>query len=155
MNIKEIKEMLQLMVEHGLSEIEYEKDGIKIKLKKGPSGKIFSEEIRESLPPSFQNPGMPLPLISSMESPVSKEASNLILVKSPMVGTFYVAPAPDQPLYVAVGQKVKTGDVLCIIEAMKLMNEIKADFPGTVLEVLVKNGQAVEFDQPLFKIQKG
>ena len=72
-----------------------------------------------------------------------------------MVGTFYSSPAPDQPAYVEPGKRVKEGDVLCIIEAMKLMNEIKAEVSGTVAEVLVKNGQPVEFDQPLFKIQKG
>ena len=72
-----------------------------------------------------------------------------------MVGTFYAAPAPDQPPYVTVNQAIKEGDVLCIIEAMKLMNEIKAELGGTVVEILVQNGQTVEYDQPIMKIKKG
>lgn len=159
MNIKEIKEMLQLMAEHGLSEIEIEKDGLKIKLKKGTSGKITAEEVREG--PALVVP-MPVsgePHVSTLHSTQSaraaQEAANVTLVKSPMVGTFYIAPASDQPPYVTVGQKVKEGDVLCIIEAMKLMNEIKCETSGTLLEVLVQNGQPVEFDQSLFRVQKG
>ena len=159
MNIKEIKEMLQLMAEHGLTEMEIEKDGLKIKLKKSPSGKIIAEEMREG--PSLVVP-MPVSGESHFGAPVStqsaraaQEAANITVVKSPMVGTFYSSPAPDQPPYVSDGQKVKEGDVLCIIEAMKLMNEIKCETSGTVAEVLVQNGQPVEFDQSLFRIQKG
>ena len=156
MNIKEIKEMLQLMNEFGLSEIEIEKDGLKIKLKKGVDGKLLAEEIR---PASV----MPVPLVSGIESYPSRpqevsgsvESPNTGTVRSPMVGTYYASPAPDQPPYLSVGQKVREGDVLCIVEAMKLMNEIKSEISGTVVEILVKNGQPVEFDQPLFKIQKG
>lgn len=156
MNIKEIKEMLQLMQEHGLTEVEIEKDGLKIKLKKGISGKVVAEEARvlQAMPSSSAGAdtfNMPSPTPAA-PSPVE---SDMELVKSPMVGTFYAAPAPDQPAYVQNGQKVKAGDVLCIIEAMKLMNEIKSDINGAVVEILVQNGQPVEFDQPLFKIKKG
>lgn len=158
MNIKEIKEILQLMAEHNLSEIEVEKDGMKIKLRKNSSGRVVSEESYAIPSSSSQYPGAaPInergPVL--MEVPKSVADSSLAVVKSPMVGTFYSSPAPDQPVYVAPGKKVNEGDVLCIVEAMKLMNEIKAEISGTVLEVLVKNGQPVEFDQPLFKIQKG
>jgi len=88
-------------------------------------------------------------------TPSPKEEANekAYIVRSPMVGTFYSAPAPDQDPYVTKGKKVSQGDVLCIIEAMKLMNEIKSEVSGTVIEVLVENGTAVEFDQPLFKIE--
>ncbi len=153
MNLKEMKEMLQLMAEHGLSEIEIEKDGLKIKFKKGHNGAVYREEI-----PSMQSMVVPMPTVVEKSSQaLAPEASdaNLHMIKSPMVGTFYASPAPDQPYYTGPGKKIKEGDVLCIIEAMKLMNEIKAEVSGTVLEVLVKNGQPVEFDQPLFKIQKG
>ena len=152
MNVKEIKEMLQLMAEHGLTEIEIEKDGMKIKLKKGG---YFSEEAPSS--PSVVVPMPSLERQSQIEAghAPAAESANIFVVKSPMVGTFYSAPAPDQPVYAIPGKKLKEGDVLCIIEAMKLMNEIKSEIAGTVLEVLVKNGQPVEFDQPLFKIQRG
>ena len=157
MNIKEIKEILQLMTDHNLTEIEVEKDGIKIKLKKGTGGKMMTEEIRDFSP-------MVVPIPSGMDAAAAghaegvrmgQEAANVVVVKSPMVGTFYTAPVPDQPPYVTVGKRVKDGDVLCIVEAMKLMNEIKCEIAGIVTEILVKNGQPVEFDQPLFRIQKG
>lgn len=158
MNIKEIKEMLQLMQEHGLSEIEIEKDGLKIKLKKGAGGRVIAEEVRDA----GQTVVIPMAaggetryLGGSQTPRASQEAANITLIRSPMVGTFYSAPAPDQPPYVATGQRIKEGDVLCIVEAMKLMNEIKSDMSGTVIEILVQNGQPVEFDQPLFKVQKG
>lgn len=159
MNIKEIKEMLQLMAEHGLSEIEIEKDGLKLKLKKGFGGKIIAEEVRDS-----QGVVIPMPvgvgvdavaIGAAQTARAAQEASNITLIRSPMVGTFYAAPGPDQPSYVTVGQKIKEGDVLCIVEAMKLMNEIKSDISGTAIEILVQNGQPVEFDQPLFKIHRG
>ena len=153
MNIKEIKEVLQLMAEHGLTEIELEKDGMKIRLKKGVGGKISAEEIRDFTPMVIPVPGRGESSGGGTD-PSHQESANTVLVKSPMVGTFYAAPAPDQPAYVTAGKAVKDGDVLCIVEAMKLMNEIKSEIQGTVVEVLVKNGQPVEFDQPLFKIQK-
>ena len=156
MNIKEIKEMLQLMNEFGLSEIEIEKDGLKIKLKKGADGRISAEEVQHvQVMPVPSASGIEVSQGRPAEAPRPAEPSNTATVRSPMVGTFYTAPAPDQPPYVAVGQKVKEGDVLCIVEAMKLMNEIKSEIGGMLVEILVKNGQPVEFDQPLFKIQKG
>lgn len=156
MTIKELKEMINLMEEHGLSELEVEKEGLKIRLKRGPSGEIVPESV--SYPASA-------PSISSREiptlSPVGQqmardtaETENVVIVRSPMVGTFYTAPSPDAPPYVEKGKRVAVGDVLCIIEAMKLMNEIKSDVSGLLLDILVENGQPVEFDQPLFKIQK-
>ncbi|HLD50009.1 MAG TPA: acetyl-CoA carboxylase biotin carboxyl carrier protein [bacterium] len=156
MNLKEMKEMLQLMAEHELIELEVEKDGLKIKFKKGGSGQGLHEEYRSAKPVLVPFPGLPesAPASSIPPRPL-EENSNVFTVKSPMVGTFYGSPAPDQPSYTTVGKKIKEGDVLCIVEAMKLMNEIKSEINGTVLEMLVKNGQPVEFDQPLFKIQKG
>ena len=157
MNIKEIKEILQLMADHGLNEIEIEKDGMKIKLKKGPTGKIIQESLGEEFSPrmaSLRGSGDAMQPGVVAQSRNAQESPDIAVIKSPMVGTFYSAPAPDQPPYAPVGIKVKEGEVLCIVEAMKLMNEIKCEMSGTVVEVLVKNGQPVEFDQALFKIRK-
>ncbi len=157
MNIKEMKEMLQLMADHNLTEIEIEKDGLKIKFKKGAGGRIMQEEMGHLQPMIVPIPASSERMASAtMGSPRPvQESANVVVVKSPMVGTFYSSPGPDQPTYVTDGKKVKEGDVLCIVEAMKLMNEIKCEVSGTVIEILVKNGQPVEFDQSLFKIQKG
>ena len=154
MNIKEIKELLELMAEHNVSEIEIEKDNTKIKLRKLPNGKFIMDHapamaqgmapLQAMLPP-LQAPAAPV---------VAAAEEGVTIVRSPMVGTFYAAPAPDQPPYVSVGQVIKEGDVICIIEAMKLMNEIKAENGGTIAEILVQNGQTVEYDQPIVKIKK-
>ena len=155
MTLKEIKEMINLMEEHGLSELEIEKEGLKIRLKRGPSGKVVAEQVATQSPLPLANlPVQSVPTSGQQMARETAEDANIIVVRSPMVGTFYASPAPDAAPYVAKGRSVKEGDVLCIIEAMKLMNEIKSDVSGVVLEVLVENGQPVEFDQPLFKVQK-
>lgn len=149
MNTKEIKEVMELMREHGLSEVELEKEGMKLKLKKTVSGQVIHEAVHSL--PSISAPAAP-----SAPAPEAAQAgppAGTTHVCSPMVGTFYAAPAPDQPPYVSIGQAVKEGDVLCIVEAMKLMNEIKSDVAGVIDAVLVKNGEPVEFDQPLFRIK--
>lgn len=151
MNIKEIKEVLQLMKEHELAEIEIEKDGLKLKVRKLIGGQMAVETF--AMPALKAAPAVAAPAAPAEAAP-APAADPGTLVRSPMVGTFYASPAPDQPSYVSVGQRVKPGDVLCIIEAMKLMNEIKCEFAGTVTEVLGQNGKPVEFDQPLFKIEK-
>lgn len=151
MNIKEIKEMLQLMNENGLTEIEIEKDGLKIKLKKGAGGFVEETMIqREPRPQVSQGP-----VIVSSDREASKPASSAArnLVKSPMVGTFYSAPAPDAQPFAKVGSSIEVGQVICIIEAMKLMNEIKSEVKGKIVEILVNNGDPVEFGQPLFVLE--
>lgn len=153
MNIKEIKELLELMAEHNVGEIEIEKDNAKIKLRKMANGGIVVQSAPQMAPMQTvlhapaQAGGPVVPA-----QPVAEEG--VTIVRSPMVGTFYASPAPDQPAYVSVGKVVKDGDVLCIIEAMKLMNEIKSELGGTVVEILVQNGQTVEYDQPILKIKK-
>ena len=154
MTVKEIKEMILLMEEFGLSELEIEKDNLKIRLKKGEGGKIVSEQpIHVMSAPSRES--QPAASSAHAQAPRETADANVVVVRSPMVGTFYASPAPDAATYVSKGKRVAEGDVICIVEAMKLMNEIKSDVSGVVLEVLVENGQPVEFDQPLFKIQKG
>jgi len=148
MTIKELKEMINLMQEHGLVELEIEKNGFKLRLKKGASGTIVPEEMVPA-PRSVKEERSAL----VPESQPAPEVG-VTVVRSPMVGTFYAAPAPDAEPYVVRGKEVKSGDVLCIIEAMKLMNEIKSETSGRITDILAENGQPVEFDQPLFKIQK-
>lgn len=149
MNLKEIKEMINLMNENGLVELEVEKEGMRIRLKKAGSGAD-----------AFGGPVLierqALPQVSSRES--SKESIDKITLKSieikaPMVGTFYRAPQPEAPSYVEVGQIVEPGQVICIVEAMKLMNEIKSEIKGKILEILVDNAEPVEFGQPMFLVE--
>ena len=148
MNLKEIKEMIQLMNENGLSEFEMEKDGLKIRLRKGSGGAMESYVMSEAARPQ---PGQ-----SRSAEQAPREAAPAVqrqTIKSPMVGTFYSAPAPDAAPFVQPGSQVEVGQVICVIEAMKLMNEIKAEVRGKISEVLVHNGDPVEFGQPLFVIE--
>jgi acetyl-CoA carboxylase biotin carboxyl carrier protein len=148
MNIKEIKEMLNLMNENSLVELEIEKDGTRIRLKKATSGPEhynapFVIERERSVP------------AGSKEAPgaAPQKPSNTIEIKAPMVGTFYRAPSPEAPPYVEIGQTVEAGQVICIIEAMKLMNEIKSEVKGKLVEILVENAEPVEFGQSMFIIE--
>ncbi|MGD0335788.1 MAG: acetyl-CoA carboxylase biotin carboxyl carrier protein [Candidatus Omnitrophota bacterium] len=146
MNIKEIKEMIALMNESGLVELEVEKDGMRIRLKKTSSGtEVFSGPLvieKGNLPQ--QAPGTEI---------IKEAAVKTVEIRAPMVGTFYRAPSPEAPPYVEVGQVIEAGQVVCIIEAMKLMNEIKSEIKGKILEILVDNAEPVEFGQPMFLIE--
>ncbi len=154
MNIKEIKELLELMAEHNVGEIEIEKDNAKIKLRKMANGGIMMQSAPQMMAPMHAMHA-PAPAHAPAAAVPAADEEGVTIVRSPMVGTFYAAPAPDRPAYVSLGKVVKDGDVLCIIEAMKLMNEIKSEMGGTVVEILVQNGQTVEYDQPILKIKKG
>jgi len=152
MNLKEIKEVLEMMDAHGLQEFELEKNGFKVKLSKASAGAVMmSPQAFTGHAPMMHSPAASAP---SGAPAVIPDDPNVIIVRSPMVGTFYAAPAPDKPPFVQKGQEIKVDDVLCIIEAMKLMNELKSEVSGKVIEVLISNGEPIEFDQPLFKVQK-
>ena len=139
-----IEEMLQLMESRGLVELEMEHQGLRIRLKKAPSGPQLVE----------YSAGVPQPAAGSpAASPKIPEGAHRIVIKSPMVGTFYRAPAPDAPPFAEVGQDIETGQVVCILEAMKLMNEIKSEVAGRITEVLVESGAPVEYGQPLFVVE--
>ena len=144
---KLIEEMLQLMESRGLVELELEHQGMRIRLKK--AGAAPGPQVVEYVA------GLPQPHAQPPQAakPVEEAAGRRVVVKSPMVGTFYRAPAPDAPPFVEVGQEVDVGQVLCIIEAMKLMNEIKCEVAGRVVEILAENGDPVEFGQPLFVLE--
>ncbi len=145
MNLKELKEMISLMNENQLSELEMERDGLKIRLRKGPSG-IQQEIIHTTAQPP---PTQPQPETSAQEA----STKGLIEIKSPMVGTFYRASSPEAPPYVEEGGDLNEGQVICIIEAMKLMNEIKSEVSGKISKILVENGDPVEFGQVLLLIE--
>jgi acetyl-CoA carboxylase biotin carboxyl carrier protein len=136
-----IEALVGILDEKGLTEVEYEADGVRVRVAR--SGAPLAA------PPAQAAAGQP-PQVES-EAPVASSASGQ-LVESPMVGTFYVASSPESEPFVEVGDRVKKGQVVCIIEAMKLMNEIESDYEGVVAERLVENAQGVEFGQPLFRI---
>ena len=150
MDLKEIKQILQLMEENGLAEFELERDGLRIALRKAGPAQITVPVVLPQAPA----PGAP----SETAAPATdtgevKHEDKSAYINSPMVGTFYVAPSPDAPPFVDVGQTVGKDDVVCILEAMKVMNEIKAEVEGQIVEVLAENGEPVEYGQPLFRVK--
>ena len=149
MNIKEIKEMINLMNENGLTELEVEKDDMRIRLKKTANGV-------EGFEAPVGYPALGVAAVGAKAQTVQQPEEKIVIktveIKSPMVGTFYRAPNPEAPSYVEVGQTIEPGQVICIIEAMKLMNEIKSEIRGKILEILVDNAEPVEFGQSLFLI---
>jgi len=150
MNIKEIKEMINLMNENGLTEIEIEKDGLKLRLKKS-NGQIQQEYYavpQPQVPPAAEQVQQ-----AAKAKDTAEAAKGLVEIKSPMVGTFYRAPAPDAAPYVQEGQIIEVGQVVCIVEAMKLMNEIKSEIRGKVAKILVENADPLEFGQTMFLIE--
>ncbi|MFH1504280.1 MAG: acetyl-CoA carboxylase biotin carboxyl carrier protein [Candidatus Omnitrophota bacterium] len=138
MELKKLKEFIKFMEDNNLCELEIEEDGKKIRLKKNiSSGPAIIAQ--------------PQAVFEKQEKEEKKESG--IEVKAPMVGTFYGAPSPGSKPFVGIGDVIKPGDVICIIEAMKLMNEIKTEIGGKVSQILVENGQSIEFGQPLIKVE--
>ena len=150
MDIKEIKSLIKMVMETDISEFELENSEEKIKIKRGST----QEVIHYQTPQQIMFPQASAPQITEVpaavvQAPAEEKGES---VTSPIVGTFYRAPAPDAPPYVEVGQVVEKGQVLCIIEAMKLMNEIEADKDGVIKAIMVENGQPVEYGEPLMMI---
>lgn len=143
-NIKEIRELLKLLEESDVTEFSLETAGTKLTIRKGSGHSVREDAVKET----------PLPAPAAKAEKEAVPAEDLVTVQAPMVGTFYRAPAPDAPPYVQVGDVVEVGQVLCIIEAMKLMNEIQTEVAGEIVEILVENGHPVEYGQPLFLIRK-
>ncbi len=145
---KTLKQLIRLMVENDLTELDLEDQGEKVKLKRGP-GEPGVQYV--SAPPvAVANTGAAEPALPAAAPP---EQEDLVAITSPMVGTFYAAPRPDAKPFVVVGDHVNPDQVVCIIEAMKVFNEIKAETTGTIQKVLVESGQAVEFGQPVFMVK--
>jgi acetyl-CoA carboxylase biotin carboxyl carrier protein len=161
MNQKELKELIEFLIEKDVAEFELERGDVKVRIKRGAD----AQQISVISPMASLPAGAPLPVASPGPSPhthipaagaaapASPPEEELHLVKSPIVGTFYEAPAPGAPPFVKPGDTVQAGQVLCIIEAMKLMNEIESDMSGEIVKVLAANGKPVEYGQPLFSIR--
>jgi len=148
MNIKKIQELVELMNSNDLGEVEIEEEGLKIKLRKTSAG-VVHEVIPQVASAASAAPAKAAPEAAG----APEEAGNLKEITSPMVGTFYRAPSPDAEPYAEVGDTVHKGDVVCIIEAMKIMNEVKSEVDGKVVQIPVENAQAVEFGQALFFVE--
>lgn len=146
MDTKEIAELIELMAKGNLSELEVEREGFRIRLRKEP-------------PPAAAHPHIVYPSHAALVPPeklkelAAPAAETFREIRSPMVGVFYRSPSPDSAPYVEVGQEVNENTVVCIIEAMKVMNEIKAEMRGIITEVLAENGKPVDFDRPLFRVR--
>jgi acetyl-CoA carboxylase biotin carboxyl carrier protein len=163
-NLPEIEQILEFMGKHGLEEFEYERAGLHIRLKKPSAGGGYrtmpAPEMYIAAPaPAAQAAGAPPPGPAAVRdsapaaSGETTRAEDLHIVKSPIVGTFYGSPSPGAEAFVSVGSKVESGQPLCIIEAMKLMNEIESDVAGEIVRIFVENGQPVEYGESLFGIR--
>ncbi len=172
MDLKEVRQLIKIVETSDISEIEIEEEGKKLRItKRFPSKNgetVVMPAYTQAMPmmPAQQVAQQALPQVQEQALPVQQEAApageqaepargkNIVEVRSPMVGTFYRAPSPDAEPYVEVGQTVAVGQTLCIIEAMKLMNEIESEVNGKIVDILVENAQPVEFNQVLFLIEK-
>jgi acetyl-CoA carboxylase biotin carboxyl carrier protein len=165
MDLKEIKSVIDLMTKNGLSEFELEKGDFKLRVKRGPGGEWTTsttpvaapQVVHHHAPVAAFAPSpaavAAAPATAAASSASAGAASAHPQIVSPMVGTFYLSPSPDSPPYVSVGQEVQEDTVVCIIEAMKVMNEIKAETRGVIVDVLAQNGKPVEFGKPLFAVR--
>lgn len=156
MDIRKIKKLIELVEESGIAELEITEGEESVRINRnnmsaGPAYAQFAPQQYAPTPAPAAAPAAPAAPVVESEAPAAGPTGHQ--VKSPMVGSFYAAASPEAPAYVEVGSQVKVGDTLCIVEAMKMMNQIESDKAGTVKAILVENGEPVEFDQPLFIIE--
>ncbi|MFT5846956.1 MAG: acetyl-CoA carboxylase biotin carboxyl carrier protein [Psychroserpens sp.] len=157
MDIKEIQNLIKFVAKSGASEVKLEMDDIKITIRTGGDERGESTTYVQQIP---VNQTLAQPLHSApiqaavpvLETPADSEDSKYITIKSPIIGTFYRKPSPDKPMFVEIGTSIGEGDVLCVIEAMKLFNEIESEVSGKIVKILVDDSSPVEFDQPLFLV---
>ena len=162
MNIKDIQELIKFVAKSGATEVDLEIDNVKISIKSPPmkAGKLIDQKVIVNKDPQeniIQPQNLELVNNDVLETPDENKSSDdqnekYITIKSPMIGTFYRRPSPDKDLFVNVGDEINTGDVLCVIEAMKLFNEIESELTGKIIKVLVDDSTPVEYDQPLFLV---
>ncbi|MGP2569900.1 acetyl-CoA carboxylase biotin carboxyl carrier protein [Ornithobacterium rhinotracheale] len=154
MDKKEIRELITFVSESGVSEVKLKTDKFEIEIK-NPQQAPVQYQVASPAPAPVATPA-PAPQAAAPQvaapAPASEEADNYLTIKSPMIGTFYRKPSPDKDVFVNVGDTVKAGDVVCVIEAMKLFNEIESEIQGKVVKVLAEDSTPVEYDQPLFLV---
>jgi acetyl-CoA carboxylase biotin carboxyl carrier protein len=160
MDIREIQDLIKFVAKSGVSEVSLETDDFKLTVKTESPNKSGKDtvvyQVAAEAPAAMTIAAAPAPAITptaSTPAPVAEVASNTITIKSPMIGTFYRSAGPDKPVFVNVGDEVAPGKVICIIEAMKLFNEIECDVKGRIVKVLVDDATPVEYDQPLFLVE--
>lgn len=159
MDYKQIQELIRLINKSNIGEVSIEEKEFKltIKQKKDAAQAVYAAPVLAASAPAPTTPVSAAPAAPATpavpSAPANKPADNLITIKSPMIGTFYRKPSPDKPTFVEVGTEIKPGKVLCIIEAMKLFNEIEAEISGKIVKVLVDDHSPVEYDQPLFLVE--
>jgi acetyl-CoA carboxylase biotin carboxyl carrier protein len=162
MDLKQIQELIRFVAKAGVSEVQLEREDFKIVIKTGQGAEApHPQQIVYSAPaPVQQMPVQPAPAQNvtaqqpqSAEQTAAAAESKMVTIKSPMIGTFYRKPGPDKDAFVKVGDKISAGQVVCVIEAMKLFNEIESDISGTIVKILVDDTSPVEYDQPLFLVE--
>ncbi|CAI8404038.1 MAG: Biotin carboxyl carrier protein of acetyl-CoA carboxylase [Flavobacterium sp. SCGC AAA160-P02] len=159
MNIKEIQSLIKFVAKSGASEVKLEMEDIKITIKTGSEKTevSYTQPAPIATVPQIVQAAPILPVSNEVSETTKKatetiDESKYLVIKSPIIGTFYRKPAPDKPLFVEVGKNINVGDTVCIIEAMKLFNEIESEVSGTIVKILVEDSSPVEFDQPLFLV---
>lgn len=158
MDLKEIQNLIKFVAKSGASEVKLETEDLKITIRTGPFGAGHETAYVQQIPmqaapmQAAPQPSAPAAPAAPAESKKEADDAKYITIKSPIIGTFYRKPAPDKPPFAEVGQNIAKGDVLCVIEAMKLFNDIESEVSGKIVKVLVEDSSPVEFDQPLFLI---
>ncbi|WP_295673997.1 acetyl-CoA carboxylase biotin carboxyl carrier protein [uncultured Mucilaginibacter sp.] len=155
MDIKQIQDLIRFVAKSGVNEVSIEQNDFKITIKTNQVQTIVNAAVPEGLhyAPAPAAVPAPAPVAAAPAAEPVADTSKFIVVKSPMIGTFYRSASPDKPLFVNVGDEIKPGSVLCIIEAMKLFNEIESEISGRIVKILVDNASPVEYDQPLFLVE--
>lgn len=155
MNPKEIKNMIDFISRSGLAEVNIETEAFKIQVKRNAEGTVIAAPapapVAAAPVPAPSAAPAPAPAVEAAPAAAEK-SNNYVEIKSPMIGTFYRSPTPNDPAFVGVGDKISVGDKVCIVEAMKLFNEIESEVSGTIVQVLVENATPIEYDQPLFLV---
>ena len=153
MKVQDLQEIVKLMESSGIAELSLEEENLKLSLKRENKTPAVVAVPQQVMVPSPAVAAAPVAPVANNTPTAPVEDKNIFVIKSPMVGTFYASPSPDSAPYVTTGAQVSNDSVVCILEAMKVMNEVHAECSGKIVEVLVKNGSPVEYGQPLFKVQ--